>query len=159
TQEDAFNAAGRLLELVKDFPFQEEYHRAAWLAAALTPLVRFCIDKAPLFLTDSNVPGAGKGLLLNCISRIVAGTDFTVMMYTDDDDEMRKRILALALSGTRMVLLDNLVGKFGNATLDAAMTATSWSDRVLGINKVATAPLQLTWFATGNNVQLGSEIY
>jgi predicted DNA-binding transcriptional regulator AlpA len=74
-----------------------------------------------------------KGLLLDCISRIVTGEQFTVATYTDDTEELRKRITSLVLEGDRLVLFDNLVGRFGNAVLDAALTATSWKDRLLGV--------------------------
>jgi hypothetical protein len=155
---EALDARDALLEVVADFPFEQECHRGAWLAGLLTPLARFAFTgPAPLFLVDANVRGAGKGLLLDCISRIINGERFTVATYTSDEDELRKRITSLALAGDRLVLFDNLEGRFGNATLDAALTATSWEDRILGVNRIARAPLFVTWYATGNNVALGAD--
>jgi hypothetical protein len=61
------------------------------------------------------------------------------------------------MSGERLVLFDNLDGKFGNAVLDAALTATSWTDRILGINRMAKCPLYVSWFATGNNVAIAAD--
>lgn len=149
------DATSELLEVVSDFPFASEPHKSAWLAALLTPLARFAFDgPAPLFLADANVRAAGKGLLLDCISEITTGRRFTVATYTQDEDELRKRITSLALAGDRLVLFDNLDGRFGNAVLDAALTATSWNDRILGVNRTAAAPLFVTWFATGNNVAI-----
>jgi hypothetical protein len=153
THADALNAVEQLLEVVHDFPFASPCHQAAWLAALLTPLARFAFaGPAPLFLVDANVRAAGKGLSLDCISRILTGERFTVATCTGDEDELRKRITALALAGDRLVLFDNLEGRFGNATLDAALTATSWEGRIIGVNRMARAPLFITWFATGNNV-------
>jgi hypothetical protein len=158
THDNAVAARDTLLEVVADFPFEREIHKAAWLAALLTPLARFAFaGPAPLFLVESNVRGAGKGLLLGCNSIIVTGEPFTIATYTDDEDELRKRITALALAGERMVLFDNLEGKFGNATLDAALTGTAWKDRLLGANRVAEAPLYMTWHATGNNVSINAD--
>jgi hypothetical protein len=155
---EAIDARDALLEVVADFPFEQDCHRAAWLAALLTPLARFAFTgPAPLFLVDANVRAAGKGLLLDCISRIISGERFTVATYTSDEDELRKRITSLALAGDRLVLFDNLEGRFGNATLDAALTAASWEDRVLGVNRMARAPLFVTWYATGNNVAVGAD--
>jgi hypothetical protein len=155
---EALAARDALLEVVADFPFGAGCHRAAWLAALLTPLARFAFaGPAPLFLVDANVRGAGKGLLLDCVSHIVTGERFTVATYTADEDELRKRITSLALAGDRLVLFDNLEGRFGNATLDAALTATSWEDRILGVNRMARAPLFVTWYATGNNVAVGAD--
>jgi hypothetical protein len=158
SHEDAIAARDLLLETVADFPFEHSVHRAAWLAGLLTPLARFAFTgPAPLFLVDANVRAAGKGLLLDCISRIITGERFTVATYTQDEDELRKRITSLAMSGERLVLFDNLDGKFGNATLDAALTATSWEDRILGGNRMAKAPLYMTWYATGNNVMIAAD--
>jgi hypothetical protein len=158
TKDEAVAARKALLEVVADFPFRSNAHRAAWLAALLTPLARFAFTgPAPLFLVDANVRGAGKGLLLDCISGIVTGNYFSVAAYTDDQDELRKRITSLAQAGDRLVLFDNLEGKFGNAVLDAALTATAWEDRLLGANRMVRAPLYMTWYATGNNVVVGAD--
>jgi hypothetical protein len=110
-----------------------------------------------LFLVDANVRAAGKGLSLDTISRIVTGERFTIATYTDDEDELRKRITSLVLAGDRLVLFDNLAGRFGNAVLDAALTGTSWKDRVLGVNRMAEGPLYMTWYATGNNVAIAAD--
>jgi hypothetical protein len=158
TRAQAVAARDALLEVVCDFPFEQDCHSAAWLAALLTPLARFAFaGPAPLFLVDANVRAAGKGLLLDCISRILTGERFTIATYTSDEDELRKRITSLAMAGDRLVLFDNLEGRFGNATLDAALTATSWEDRILGVNRIARAPLFVTWYATGNNVAVHAD--
>ncbi len=158
TRDEAVAACNRLLEVVSDFPFELPVHRAAYLAAMLTPLARFAFTgPAPLFLVDANVRAAGKGLLLDTISRIVTGERFTIATYTNDEDELRKRITALVLAGDRLVLFDNLDGKFGNAVLDAALTGTAWKDRLLGVNKMVEAPLYMAWFATGNNVAIAAD--
>jgi 5S rRNA maturation endonuclease (ribonuclease M5) len=158
SREDAIAAARELLEVVTDFPFERDVHRAAWLAGLLTPLARFAfIGPAPLFLVDANVRAAGKGLLLDCISRIATGERFTIATYTAEEEELRKRITSLVLSGDRMVLFDNLVGNFGNGTLDAALTGTTWKDRLLGVNRMAEGPLYMTWYATGNNVAIAAD--
>jgi hypothetical protein len=158
SKDQAIAARDELLEVVADFPFERDVHRAACLAALLTPLARFAFDgPAPLFLVDANVRAAGKGLLLDCIARIVTGERFTIATYTDNADELRKRITSMVLAGDRLVLFDNLEGKFGNAVLDAALTGTAWKDRLLGVNRMAEAPMHMTWYATGNNVAIAAD--
>ena len=125
THGDVVRARDALLEVVCDFPFAGEEHKAAWLAGVLTPLARFAFNgPAPLFLIDANVRSAGKGLLADAIARIASGREFARAAYTTDDDEMRKVITAIALEGEQLVLLDNLAGVLGNPCLDAALTAT-----------------------------------
>jgi hypothetical protein len=157
-RQEAIAARDILLDVVSDFPFLSPAHRAAWLAALLTPLARFAfMGPAPFFLVDANVRGAGKGLLLDCICRIITGNRFTIATYTADEDELRKRITSLVLAGDRLVLLDNLEGKFGNAVLDAVLTGTTWKDRILGVNRMAEAPLYMTWYGSGNNMMVAAD--
>jgi hypothetical protein len=151
-------AVAALSDVVADFPFATDAHRAAWFAGLLTPLAWFAFDgPAPLFLMDANIRAAGKGLLADVTALTVTGRRFPVMSYTSDREELRKRITTLAIEGDRLVLLDNLAGAVGNDILDAALTADRWKDRVLGGNKVYDGPLHVTWYATGNNVQLHAD--
>jgi hypothetical protein len=158
TRDDAIAARDALFEVISDFPFRGRVGRSAWLAALLTPVARFAFPgPSPLFLVEGNAPAVGKGLLLHITSTIVTGDRFTIATYTQDEDELRKRITSLAVAGDRLVLFDNLAGRFGCATLDAALTGTVWEDRLLGSNRMARVPLYTTWFATGNNVNIGGD--
>ena len=159
TQADALAAVKALLEVVEDFPFQTEAHRAAWLAATLTPVARYAFHgPAPLNLFDANVRGCGKSLLTDATSQIVAGREMARMSLPRDDEEFRKRITALAVAGEPLILIDNIAGTLGSPSLDAALTATSWSDRILGQTAMASnVPLFATWYATGNNVILAAD--
>ena len=159
TRDDAVRAAASLLDAVADFPFAGPAYRAAWLAALLTPLARHAMPgPVPLFLVDANVRGAGKGLLVNVIGAVVAGREMAVATYTADLEEMRKRITAILLGGDALVLFDNVAGPFGNAILDAALTANVWKDRVLGASLDVNLPLGVSWYATGNNVTPAGDI-
>ena len=156
TRDCAVRARDALLEVVEDFPFAGDTHRAAWLAGVLTPLARLAFHgPAPLFLNDANVRGCGKSLSTDATSIITAGREMARMSMPRDDDEFRKRITALAVAGEPLILIDNIAGAFGSPSLDAALTATSWSDRILGQTAMATAvPLYAVWYGTGNNVVL-----
>lgn len=158
TTDHVRRALNDLLEMVWDFPFEADEHRAAWLAALLTPLARFAFSgPSPLFLIDANVRGAGKGLLVQAIGHIVLGREMPVSSYSHDSDEMRKKITAIAIAGDRMLLLDNLEGLFGNDALDRALTTTRWKDRILGKSQEIELPLIPAWYATGNNVHVAAD--
>jgi hypothetical protein len=156
TREDARRAAVDLLRVVCDFPFAGDAHRAAWLSAILTPLARYAIDgPCPLFLFDANTAGSGKSKLADIIATVVTGRAMSRCSYPESDEEMRKRITAVALAGDRLMLIDNVATAFGGPALDAALTSTTWSDRILGRSEMAAGlPLNVTFFATGNNVEL-----
>ena len=158
TREDVAAAVDELGDVIQDFPFETPEHRAAWFASLLTPLAWFAFSgPAPMFLIDANIRAAGKGLLADTVAIIVTGRRFPVMSYTNDKEELRKKITTLAVEGERLVLLDNLAGAVGNEVLDMALTSDTWKDRLLGGNRGYNGPLNVTWFATGNNVQLGAD--
>lgn len=49
--------------------------------------------------------------------------------------------------------------QLGGAALDAAITASTWSDSVLGQSRMTgDLPMRTVWAATGNNVAFGSDI-
>src|SRR5262249_50093017 len=97
TRDDARRAAALLLALVTDFPFAAmadsegradggAAHRAAWLAAVLTVLVRFAIDgPVPLFVLDATTPGSGKTLLAELVALIAFGRALARTPYSEDD--------------------------------------------------------------------------
>lgn len=159
SREEAQRALAELAETVSDFPFASSAHRAAWFAALLTPFARYAFGgPAPLNLIDANVRGAGKSLLADVISEIVTGRPMARMAPSEDDAEERKRITSLAMSGDQLVLIDNVAGALGTASLDSALTATVWVDRLLGSNTNVRLPLLAVWFATGNNVSLRGDL-
>ena len=155
THADAVKAIALLADLFCDFPFRTPAHASAAIAALLTPLAVYAFGgPKPLFLFDANTAGAGKGKCVSIISEVVAGRPIAVMAPVEDDAEQRKRITALAIEGATLVLIDNIVGNRGGPSMDAALTATEWSDRILGSSTTVKLPLAITWYATGNNVAL-----
>ncbi len=159
TIDDARGAAELLLEVVADFPFAVESHRAAWLAAVLTPAMRHAINGCvPLTAIDANMRGAGKSLLVDSISTIYTGNKMARTTNPRDDEEFRKRITSVAIAGEQMMLIDNVASVLGCASLDAALTCDTWNDRVLATNEMTGAlPLKTIWYATGNNLTIGAD--
>lgn len=140
TVGDVTTARKLLLDVVRDFPFKSREHKGAWLAGLLTPLAWFAFDgPAPWFLIDKNVRGAGAGLMADTTALILTGRRFPVLSYTNDREELRKKITSLAVAGERLALLDNLAGAVGNDVLDMALTGDRWKDRLLGGNRVFEA--------------------
>lgn len=151
-------AVGLLGEIVSDFPFEAPEHRSAWIAALLTPLARTAFDgPAPLFLIDANSRGAGKTLLVKILGELILGHEIPASTYPGDPEELRKQVTSIAITGDRMMLLDNISGRFGDAVLDACLTTTRWKARMLGTNDQVDLPLKTVWYATGNNVQVAAD--
>ncbi|MCC6427956.1 MAG: bifunctional DNA primase/polymerase [Phycisphaerales bacterium] len=158
TKADANAAATEILDLVSDFPFGSEAGKSAFLAALLTVMARYGFEgPAPLFLFDANVRGAGKTLLCSVIGSISTGQPVPVTSYTKNQEELRKAITSTVMAAHRLVLLDNLEGTLGCATLDRALTSTRWRDRILGGNQMADLPMLTTFLASGNNTVLKAD--
>lgn len=158
SQDDARNAVAVLHDIVGDFPFANDEHRAAWLAGLLTPLARYAHDgNAPLILVQANGPRIGKTTLVKLISHIVFGADTPVITFTKNEDETRKRILSILREGESMVLIDNVGGQFGGQNVNALVTSRTFKDRVLGRSVTLEAINDTSWFVTGNNIQLGCD--
>jgi hypothetical protein len=160
THSDAVTAQCALLEVVADFPFATREGPFAWLAALLSPLAAPVCGRAPLFVFDANTPGTGKTLLCEIVGLIVTGRPMACSPYVDSDDEMRKRILAHALAGDSLVLVDNVPngGVIGWPSLDRTLTADVINDRVLGQSKNISLPNTTTWFCTGNNLAVQKDM-
>ncbi len=159
TEAQLEEAVLRLAEAVCDFPFAGEAHFSAWLAALLTPLARFAFrGPSPVYLIDANVRGSGKSLLADVCHLIVTGRPASRMAYPRDESELRKAITAMALRARQMVVIDNVRGGFGSPTLELALTATSWQDRLLGQSLDLELPLAMTWYVTANNVELRGDV-
>lgn len=156
TRDDASAAAYRLGNLVGDFPFAGPPHEAAWLAAALTVLGRAAIDgPCPLFMLDANTAGSGKSKLCDLIAILATGRPAPRQSYTDDQAEMSKKLLAIALEGDRLLLFDNVESgaAIGGAALDKAITARTIKDRILGKSQMTPElPFDTVVFASGNNL-------
>ncbi len=129
------------------------------MASLLTPLARFAFSgPSPVNLIDANVRGAGKSLLADVSHLIVTGRPAARMPYTRDEAELRKAITSIALKARQLVVIDNVSGPFGSPTLDLAFTTTSWADRLLGQNVDLELPLVVTWYVTGNNIELRGDM-
>ncbi len=159
TEEQKEEALLRLMEAVSDFPFAGDAHFSAWLASLLTPLARFAFaGPSPVNLIDANVRGAGKSLLADVCHMIVTGRPAARMPYVRDEGELRKQITAIALKARQLAVIDNVSGRFGSPTLDLAFTTSRWADRLLGQSVDLELPLAVTWYVTGNNIELAGDM-
>jgi hypothetical protein len=146
-------------EVLADFPFEDTASKANAIALFLTPLVRTLIDGCvPLAIVNGTNPGTGKGLLTSVASIISTGVEASVETAPQSDDEWRKKLTAALRLGRNFIVWDNLRGILQAAPLEAALTTTSWTDRILGTSDSVSIPQRATWVATGNNIRLGTDM-
>ncbi len=159
TYEDAKAALAFLInEVLIGFPFAKPHDRSAALSAILTGLVRHGLKNAPMHTNTAQVMASGKSLLADVVALVATGHPATVMSYTPDGDEMRKRILSVLMQGDLVVNLDNVEEPLQSQTLCTVLTQESFTDRILGVNKTGTAPTLCCWLATGNNLVVAGDL-
>jgi len=160
TKEDAAECAQYILnEVLCDFPFAEEASRANVLAALLTVVTKHLVGgNIPLGLIDKPQAGTGASLIAEIIAEITTGNAACMETCPDSDEEWRKSITAILMRGPQMVVLDNLSDTLKAPKLSQMLTARTWSDRLLGQNKIIDLPQTAAWFVTGNNIQLAGDV-
>jgi hypothetical protein len=145
-------------ELLGDFPFADKSGKAHTLALLLERFVRPLINSCtPNYLIDAPAQGTGKGLLTDVVCLIAMGDPAPVMALSRDEDEIEKRITSMLLTGTPVVLLDNVTALRSTA-LSAVLTTRTWRGRRLGRSEMVLVPNDATWISTGNNVDLSHEM-
>jgi hypothetical protein len=153
-------AAVRLLdEAVGEFPYEDEASAANTLALMLTALVRQVVNgPVPLALIDKPQAGTGGSLLAETVSVIGSGRTAEMLGAPRDEEEWRKQITAKLSAGATMITVDNVEGALYAPSLARALTARTWTDRVLGRSETVTVSQRATWIATGNNIQLRGDL-
>jgi hypothetical protein len=157
---DDTKAAIRLLdEAVGEFPYEDDASAANTLALMLTPLVRQAITgPVPLALIDKPQAGTGGSLLAETIAIIGSGRTAEMLGAPRDEEEWRKQITAKLAAGATMITVDNVEGALYAPSLARALTARTWTDRVLGRSETVTVSQRAAWIATGNNIQLRGDL-
>lgn len=158
TIEDALKALKVLKEPFKDFPFVDEVSRSVALSSAITALVRKSVCLAPMFVNDAPTPSSGKTLLASCPSYIATGHPPMMMAPNPDPESEKKALFSALLEGPSSIVIDNVEGEFGSSTLNAILTASEYTDRVLGASKQAKVLTNSLFMATGNNITIKGDL-
>lgn len=161
TLEQAMSAKEKIFSLIQDFPFKEEVDRSVFLAALITPICKqLYTGNTPAFVFTSTTPGSGKTLLVQLISLIITGAKIPVSQLNKDASELQKELLSALISGVPMRLFDNIIGEIKSAPLEAILTSGGlFTGRLLGKSQDATLPVSTVFYLTGNNMQLGGDLY
>ena len=159
TKADTRAAISLLDEAVGEFPYEDGASAANTLALMLTPLVRQAVNgPVPLALIDKPQAGTGGSLLAETIAVIGSGRTAEMLGAPRDEEEWRKQITAKLAAGATMITVDNVEGALYAPSLARALTARTWTDRVLGRSETVTVSQRATWIATGNNIQLRGDL-
>jgi hypothetical protein len=160
SRDNVSEALKSLFRVICDFPCVSDSDRSAWVALVLSMIGRPCVDGCvPMFPVTANIPGSGKSKLIDAAAIIAYGRPAAKHAFPGNDEEMKKVITSLAMKGESSVLFDNLNVQLRGGAIDAALTATTWNDRILGESKhTGDLPMRIVFMATGNNLSYGTDI-
>jgi hypothetical protein len=159
TRDDAIAALLTLKDLLSEFCFKTEIDRSAALSLLLTAVSRKIYPLAPLHAVNAHQPGTGKGTLINLAYILATGNkEAGSAGFTENEEEMGKKIFATLLSGTPIVNIDNVDRRLGGGTLERVLTAEFYKDRILGVSKNAVCSTQVLWTANGNNLAFTTDM-
>jgi hypothetical protein len=146
-------------DLLGEFPFTGDAERAHAVALGLLPYARPMIQGAtPIHLVEKPAAGTGGTLMVHALLWPALGQPVSAMTEGRNEDEWRKRITARLLSSPPVIFIDNLRRRLDSSALAAAVTAPTWSDRILGKSETVHVPIRNVWIATGNNPALSNEL-
>lgn len=149
-----------LQEVLEGFPFVNQASRANAIAMLLTPTVRRAVrGNVPVALIDAPEAGTGKSLLAEIVAIIHTGADAAMKPApSHDEEEWRKTLSAVLLAASPLTIFDNVAYRLDSGSLALAVTASTWTDRLLGQTVTLTVPQRTSWIVTGNNLMLGGDM-
>lgn len=156
-RQAVFEAATLIKYPVSQFPFESDADKSNWIGMAFTPLLRY-LAPGPykLGIIEAHQPGSGKGYLAGMLRKLHGGTLRGAL--PDKEAEMRKVITTALLGAEGIIVFDNVKGMISSPSLEALLTAETWSDRLLGGNTEATIANDRLWILTGNNATIGGDM-
>lgn len=159
SREDAVRASTVLTEVLREFPWKDaRADLAAAVAAILTTFARQALSAAPIFVVSAPCPRTGKSLLCEVVGMIATGRQPAAMTQVDDEDEQRKRLLSVLMSGDPVLVFDNVEHEFGGPSICAVLSQPVFKDRVLGASRDIEVSTAVTFLANGNNLVLKGDI-
>ncbi len=149
-------------DLLVNFPFERKStDQATIIACILLPFVRHLIDGyTPLHIIEASVAGSGKSKLCNVVSIIATGEVCSPRAFPENNDELKKMILAELIHGTPILVFDNFPEhrKLNSDVLALILTSQSYSGRLLGKSEIISVPNRMIILITANNISISEEL-
>jgi len=154
------DARQTIIDLFSEFQFPDgERSRSVAVAALLGLFAKQLVRPGELraaFTLTKNAEGSGATTLAACCIVPVFG-DLPTGVKGGDDDEMRKAITSAIRYGREILILDNAKGKLNSPSLEAFVSAATWTDRLLGSNENVTGENNVTVFVTANGLSISPD--
>ncbi|MGO9048962.1 MAG: hypothetical protein ACLQFW_19120 [Xanthobacteraceae bacterium] len=121
---------------------------------AMTLIQRGLLPERPAFFVNAPQRGGGKTTLVSMIVMAVLGRRAAAAAWSDSREERKKALFSYLRQSVACVVWDN-IGRGAAIScphIEAALTASEISDRVLGVSRVETVPSTTVQIFTGNSI-------
>jgi hypothetical protein len=121
---------------------------------ALTLLQRALLPERPAFFVTAGQRGGGKTTLVHMIMVAVLGRRAAAANWSDNVEERKKALFSYLRQSVAALVWDNIArgSTISCPHIEAALTASEISDRVLGVSRVETVPSSTIQIFTGNSI-------
>jgi len=121
---------------------------------AMTLIERALLPERPAFFVTAGQRGGGKTTLVNMITLAALGRRAAAAGWSGNSEERKKALFSYLRQSVACIAWDNI--SRGSAIscphIEAALTASDISDRVLGVSRVETVPSTTVQIFTGNSI-------
>jgi hypothetical protein len=130
------------------------------VACALTIIERMVLTERPAFWFTAGQRGGGKTTTLHMVSAAVLGMRAAAAAWSPSEEERRKSLFAYLGAGLPLLIWDNIAlgAAISCSSIERALTAETYSDRVLGENKHLEVPANTVQAFTGNNISAKGDL-
>lgn len=140
--------------------FRQSRSQAAQLAGMLSQFAIGCVPANALrmgFAVTANAQRSGKSLLTKLMIVPVNGK-MALQSWTKNDEELKKVIDSELLRASNYVVFDNVKGMVQSQVVESAMTTPTWTGRVLGKSEMFEAAVTASFYFTGNQIKMSSDM-
>jgi hypothetical protein len=121
---------------------------------AMTLIERALLPERPALFATAGQRGGGKTTLVNMITLAALGRRAAAAGWSENSEERKKALFSYLRQSVACLVWDNI--SRGSAIscphIEAALTASDISDRVLGVSRVETVPSTTVQIFTGNSI-------
>ncbi len=143
---------------LSQFPYDGALSKTLAFSGLLTALTRSFVPTAPGILVTSPTAGTGKTKLASVLS-ILASDELNLLSPNfGNKEEFRKELFSVLINGGKVLFIDNCSDEISSSSLEAFLTADVYQGRLLGVNRIASAPNRVLTLLTGNNANLKGDL-
>ena len=138
-----------LVDVATDYP-----GKCVAIATVATLLERLLLPERPAVFIQAGQRGGGKTTAAHMISLAALGSRAAAAAWSPSDEERRKSLLAYLGEGVPLICWDNIPRGLAIScpSIEKALTASTYTDRVLGASESRTVPATAIHLFTGNNI-------